>query len=570
MGVARTLALAINPGSAPAATAPVYFSARPRRPKTPATTDWWKWVLIAALAFLFFEAIYAWWREPDEGWTWRRRIVDRSFRRLSIALVVVALFDPTTGSSPPPTTLVLDRLLSIGQASFAEAEREWLATNDGCGEDLRRGPVRRRVGWQSPAAASARCGRPRGAAASPAAKRTWKGALALALARTPQGGRVVLFLDGRQTSGEPTALAAARAPPRHRRRHGGRSTAHPTDAAVTRLQAPTALHAGDPLSIEHHGTEHRGRPGEADGAPRRDVDRAPGSGPRRRRQPLPLRRQGAAAQGLLRVLGRGRQAPGRDTRKQNYQLGTTVRVEAAPRISSSSVLPRFGRRAAARSRRDRRLRVSCRAPCRPKRRVTRGVDAVVLEDVSSDELGKVAGRRRSGRRSATRALGFLALGGEPLLLARQVLQIAAPGSAAGEKPGAGQTAAQKRRRRAGRSTAPAVDDQRGRRGAEDRDGAGGGARRGRLPAQTPRPGRHRLVRNQAETAAAADPGRTEHDRPDRTQDQHPAGQRRHEHLQRPGRGRQGNPQARRPKTATSSCSPTGSANRAATSSWCRR
>ena len=136
----RTLALAVNPGAAPAATAAVDLSA-PAPTEDAGHTDWWKWVLIAALVVLTIEAIYAWWREPDRSWTRRRRIAI-GLQAASIVLVAVALFDPVTGSTPPPTTLVLDRSLSIGPAS-AEAEREWLATNDGCGDELPRGAVRR-------------------------------------------------------------------------------------------------------------------------------------------------------------------------------------------------------------------------------------------------------------------------------------------------------------------------------------------------------------------------------------------------------------------------------------------
>src|SRR5205085_494408 len=50
--------------------------------------------------------------------------------------VPVALFDPTVGTKPPPTTLVLDRSLSIG-ATAGEAESEWLAANRGCGDGCR-------------------------------------------------------------------------------------------------------------------------------------------------------------------------------------------------------------------------------------------------------------------------------------------------------------------------------------------------------------------------------------------------------------------------------------------------
>ena len=222
-----------------------------------------------------------------------------------------------------------------------------------------------------------------------------------------------------------------------------------------------------------------------------------------RRQPLPLRRAGAAAHPAP-TATKSRSTSEGDTRPQNDALGTTVRVQGPPRVlvagadgstaaellgaDGFEVTPVAAERAAVERRRLQGLRRRSSSKTSPTK--------------NSANAGQ--GDRRRGPRPRPRPAGARR---RTLLLARQVLQIAAPGSAAGEKPRAGQTAAQKRRGRA-RPRPLRQHDQRGRRGAEDRDGAGGGARRGRIPAQTPRPDRHRHLRNQTENGGAADPGRT--------------------------------------------------------------
>src|SRR6185312_6290681 len=66
----RELALGVNPGAAPAAGGVVDLSA-PAPTVHAGHTDWWQWVLAAALLVLILEALYAWWREPDRGPTAR-------------------------------------------------------------------------------------------------------------------------------------------------------------------------------------------------------------------------------------------------------------------------------------------------------------------------------------------------------------------------------------------------------------------------------------------------------------------------------------------------------------------
>jgi Mg-chelatase subunit ChlD len=396
----RRLAFAINPGTVPAAAAPVDLTA-PAPTEDTGHTDWWKWVLIAALLVLIIEAGYAWWREPDQSWTLRRRIAI-GLQAASIVLVAVALFDPSSGSSPPPTTLVLDRSLSVGPAS-GEAERQWLATNDGCGEDCH--VVQFGGGAEVTGAGVGPLeSEPRGSLSG--RESNLEAALELALARTPRGGRIVLLSDGRQTVGEPTALAAAA-----RRRDIAVDTvpltAHPSDAAVTRLQVPAALHAGDPLSVE---TTVRStvvaparltvrRDGEVIG--HQEVTLGVGDNPFLFAVRAPLHK--GSYEYSVKV------ESGRDSRRQNDQLGATVRVERAPHI----VVVGPSGSAAARLLEADGIAVRVLPPSALPTEAAgyAGVDGVVLEDISNEELGKPRAEA-IGAAVRNRALGLLALGGE--------------------------------------------------------------------------------------------------------------------------------------------------------------
>jgi Ca-activated chloride channel homolog len=397
----RRLAVAVNPAAAPSgAAAPVDLTA-PAPTIDAGHTNWRHWLLIAALVVLILEALYAWWREPDRAWTTRRRIA-AGLHAASIVLVAVALFDPSSGSSPPPTTLVLDRSLSVGTAS-SEAERDWLATDDGCGSNCR--VVQFGGGAEVTGAGVGPLESEPGGSLT-GKESNLQGALELALARTPRGGRVVLLSDGRQTSGEPTDLAATA-----RRRDIAVDTvpltAGPADAAVTRLQVPAALHAGDPLSVE-------------------TTVRSTVVAPAR----LTVRRDGVAIGHQKVTLGVGDnpflfavKAPlhkgsydytvkvesGRDSRPQNDTLGATVRVERAPHIV---VVGPEGSAAAQLLEGDG-ITVRTLPPSALPTEAAgyAGVDGIVLEDVSNEELGKPRAEA-IGDAVRNRALGLLALGGE--------------------------------------------------------------------------------------------------------------------------------------------------------------
>jgi Ca-activated chloride channel family protein len=396
----RRLAIGVNPGVPPVTTAPVDPTA-PAPTESAGHTDWWEWVLIAALVVLIFEAIYARWREPDQSATLRRRIAI-GLQAASIVLVAVALFDPSSGSSLPPTTLVLDRSLSVGPAS-AEAERRWLATNDGCGEDCH--VVQFGGGAEVTGAGVGPLESEPGGSLT-GRESNLEAGLALALARTPRGGRVVLLSDGRQTVGEPLALAAAA-----RRRDVAVDTvpltAHPSDAAVTRLQVPAALHAGDPLSVETTVRSTVIAPARLtvrrDGAiiGHQEVTLGVGDNPFLFAVRAPLRK--GSYEYSIEV------ESGRDSRPQNDQLGTTVRVERAPRIV---VVGAPGAAAAGLLEADGIVvRVLPPSALPTEAAGYAGVDGVVLEDISNEELGK-ARAAAIGAAVRNRALGLLALGGQ--------------------------------------------------------------------------------------------------------------------------------------------------------------
>jgi Ca-activated chloride channel homolog len=395
----RALAVAVNPGAAAARGAPVDLSA-PAPPAQAGHTDLWPWLLVAALVLLILEALYAWWREPERSGSTRRRIAV-GLQAASIVLVAVALFDPTVGTKAQPTTLVLDRSLSIGSAS-GEAESEWLAANRGCGSDCR--VVQFGGGAEFTGAGADLL--PQGTGGGVESRESnLQAAMELALARTPRGGRVVLLSDGRQTAGEPTALAATA-------RERGVTvdtvalTKQPADAAVTRLQAPGALHAGDPLSLE---------------VTVRSSIEGPGV--------LTVLRNGTAVGHQKVALGLGDnpylfsvkvpQVPGSygyevkiatngDTRPQNDALGTTVRVQGPPRVLVAGA---DGTAAAELLGADGFEVTPVAASALPSTPAGyKGYDGVVLEDVSNEELGKT---RAKAIDSAVRdqALGLLAFGG---------------------------------------------------------------------------------------------------------------------------------------------------------------
>ncbi|HEX4731816.1 MAG TPA: VWA domain-containing protein [Solirubrobacterales bacterium] len=395
----RTLAVAINPGTSAAAGGPVDLAA-PAPAQHAGHSDWWEWLLVAALVVLILEALYAWRRDPARGGPGRRRVVV-GLQVASLVLVAVALFDPTTGSSPLPTTLVLDRSLSIGTAS-GEAERAWLEANEGCGDDCHvvqfGGGAELTGAGAGPLASSAK-GDLEGR------ETNLQGALELALARTSRGGRVVLLSDGRQTSGEPLGLAAA-ARERGVTLDTVALTAGPADAAVTRLQAPGALHAGDPLSLEatvrstvaEKATLTVSRDGVTVG--HQNVELGVGDNPYLFSVRAPLHTGSYGYEVKVKAE--------RDSRPQNNALVTTVRVARAPR----AVVAGAANSTAAQLLTADGFKVASVEPGQLPSNAAgyAGDDAVVLEDVPAEAIGKTRAKAL-GEAVRTSALGLLAFGG---------------------------------------------------------------------------------------------------------------------------------------------------------------
>jgi Ca-activated chloride channel homolog len=201
-------------------------------------TDLAPWFLGAALLVLLVEAALAIRLEgPSAAFL--------ALRGLALAFLVVALLKPQVGDEAPPTTVVAQSSEGVDPAGAA-VERTWAESaadcHDAC-QVLEFGGVGRAA-----SEGSAEAGEGSAAAGLEPASVDIEAAVREAVAATPGGGRVVVLANGRQTRGEAeAATATARArdvsvdvvplPERGR------------DAAVTRLQVPEALHAGDPLPL---------------------------------------------------------------------------------------------------------------------------------------------------------------------------------------------------------------------------------------------------------------------------------------------------------------------------------
>lgn len=393
-GRSRTLAVNVEAAPATPSAQPVSLGAR-TAPGQPTRTSWWPWALAAALAMLAVELLHA---VRSAGRHARAAI---GLRLAAVALLAGALAQPRVGhGSGGPTVLAIDRSASIGP-SARTAERAWLraAREDDCASPCRAVQFAGVAQLTDPARgllAGGTAGVLRGQ------ETNLEGALRVALAQAPPGGQVALVSDGLQTAGEVASLAAeARA--RHVRVDVVPLADGWTDAAVTRLHAPAALHAGDPLSLE--ATVRSSRAATAtlslrvDGASAgsQRVSLAAGENPL-----LLSLRAGAAGWHTytLEVVMPGDQAPANDA------LTTSVRVAAEPNVliagEGSSIVGAL-----------RADGIDARTLSPAQLPASAGgygaVDAVVLDDVSAAQLGEARARAlASGVRAG---VGLLALGG---------------------------------------------------------------------------------------------------------------------------------------------------------------
>jgi len=343
--------------------------AEPAAPASGAGADLAPWFLAAALAVLLLEAALAL-RLEGPG---RAFLV---LRATALVLLLVALFRPQVGEDAPPTTVVAQRSPGVGRAGEA-VERRWADAASDC---------------------QARC-RALGFAGADLESAVREG-----IAATPDGGRVVVLANGRQSRGEADAAnATARA-----RGVGVDVVPLPEagrDAAVTRVQLPEALHAGDPLPLEVNVRSAVAAPATVslyeDGTARgtRSVRLAPGDNPY-----LLSLRAGAPGSHAYRVVVhlRGDDARGNDS------LAATLRVAGRPR--ALIVAPGASRLAPIL--RGDGFAVTPATPAQvPAAPAALGAfDTVALDDVAAPELGAARARAlatavRTGR------TGLVVLGG---------------------------------------------------------------------------------------------------------------------------------------------------------------
>ncbi len=398
----RTTTLAVNVAteSASPSAAPVELAAT-ASPAAPARAQWWPWLLGAALVVLLIEWLYGARLELGERGPAHRRVL-LATRCASIALLILALAQLRIGhGSGGPAVPVIDRSLSIAP-SAESSERAWLRLNgaSGCGSDCRAVQFAGAPELTAPddglLPASA-------GGALEGGETNLQSALSLALAHAPAGGQLVLLSDGLQTTGQASAVAAD-ARSKHVRIDVVPLPDGRTDAAVTRIQAPTALHAGDPLSLQltvrstraASATLTLARYGQQLGSQR--VRLKVGDNPF-----LFSLRAGAPGsysyEATVKMAG--------DSVAQNNTLATTVRVGAEPTVLVAGT----GSDIAGMLRADG-MRVSTiepgQLPSSPG--AYAGTDAVVLDDVSAEQLGEA---RASALVAAVRSggVGLLALGG---------------------------------------------------------------------------------------------------------------------------------------------------------------
>ncbi|MBV9279867.1 MAG: VWA domain-containing protein [Chloroflexi bacterium] len=254
-------------------------------------------------------------------------------RGATLCLLIVALAQPVwpSGGGASATVVVADASASISVPGRAR-EIAWL---DAIVAELPRGAARGLVVFAGGArltslSALANGASPPGPASADAADQTdIERALRLALGALPQGGRIVLLSEGLQTEGN--ALSAAGTA----RARGVVVDTVPLpesdrpDAALTRLQAPSALHPGDamPLLVTVRST-----------VARRAIVTIAQDGRPVIRSALPLRVGDNPLLASLRAPGPGwhtyRAAvsmPG-DTLRENDTLETTVRVARRAKV----------------------------------------------------------------------------------------------------------------------------------------------------------------------------------------------------------------------------------------------
>jgi Ca-activated chloride channel family protein len=330
----------------------------------------------------------------------------RFLRHVSIAGVagvlgalaaVAALTDVHTGAHARRAVLAVDRSASIDSA-MSGVEGRWIsrANPDGC-------IVPCRVVSFGAGASSLP---PSAAASSTRAATNLESGVSAAVAAAPQGGRVVVLSDGEQTVGDAShVVAAARA------RDVTIDAVQLTDdsladAALTRLDAPSAVHQGDTISllVTVRSTQIAG----ALLSVTRDDGKPTSQGIRLVKGDNPFTLSYTAASEGWHAFRVGVRLPG-DQRRQNDVLTASVDVGAPPQaiVASVSPNPAIAQILEARGVRPIVAQPSS-LPTEPEGYNT--IDAVVLDDVPANLLGDA---QLTALKTAVRdgGLGLVTLGG---------------------------------------------------------------------------------------------------------------------------------------------------------------
>jgi Ca-activated chloride channel homolog len=323
-----------------------------------------------------------------------------ALRVAAAALLVLALAQPRLPARSGGTAvLVLERSPQMPAAAAAQ-ERSWLVAerSDGCTGGCRVVQFGAGVRLATPGQGLLPPGALGGGEPDPGQ------ALALALAQAGSGGRIALLSAGLPGAGaleQGAALARARGVHVDTVALAGEPR---VDAAVTRLQAPHDLHAGDPLALE--ATVYSTVAADAtltltqDGlsAARRRVKLAPGENP-----VLLSLKAPAAGEHSYTVAVR----LGGDERAADDALSTTVHVAGEPTVLLAGAGSAIGSQLASDGIDVARSEASS-LPARASGYAA--YDAVVLDDVSAGEIGTT---RAQALAEAVHAgtVGLLALGG---------------------------------------------------------------------------------------------------------------------------------------------------------------
>ena len=324
---------------------------------------------------------------------------------LAALAAIVALIDPRVGSQGTRIVLAVDRSASIDpvmRATEARIVAAATAPARGCARSCRIVGFADAAGALPPTVGALAGDDARTGAAATDLER----GIAAAVAAAPDGGRVVVLSDGEQTEGDATAAVAAARARRITIDAVPLADAAYRDAALTRLDAPSAVRKGDTISLLV--TVRATTPTRGTLVVTHDGGRPVSEGEVFARGDTPFTLSYTAAATGWHSFRVRVSIPG-DVRPQNDVLAASVDVGPAPRVAvvSSSARP-----AIAGILRAKGVRTTVE-PATALPTTAAGyapVDAVVLDDLPANRL---SGARIAALTAAVRdrGLGLLTLGG---------------------------------------------------------------------------------------------------------------------------------------------------------------